>query len=482
MGPRIVLIDPEESTRSKLTRRLESLGYAVEATHDGVAGVGAALANPPLAVIADLWTGGFSGVQLCRFLMSEPATATVPVFLRGDEQNRRNRYWAARAGAKALLNKERTGELLRALHQLSQSNHGTEAFFMQLSKPEDVHARILQHLDDALFESALASEIRSLASCESIHQLFDQLVQFASQIMNYSWLSLSVPCLRFWGLHHHPSFAEIATHEAHTALRLGDSSPYCIDDDDARAPLDTGEVVVAEVMLGGGQLARLAAKLLSDDAGCVRGLARELSAPLRVAILLEETRELATTDALTGAMNRRATDAWLKTEAARADRYGIDLTIAMLDIDHFKHINDTYGHAAGDRVLTAVIDRARAVLRNTDGIGRWGGEEFVVVLPHTSIQGAERACERLRSAIEALAVHDEVDQPMSVTASFGVVRRAPREPVAEALRRADAAMFKAKLSGRNRVHVDDVASVNERAAPANSLPADVIPAAGVFHA
>jgi diguanylate cyclase (GGDEF)-like protein len=160
----------------------------------------------------------------------------------------------------------------------------------------------------------------------------------------------------------------------------------------------------------------------------------------------------ALTDSLTGLYNRRGLEG--RSEAIHFRPGGAQLAQVwiMADIDHFKRVNDTYGHEAGDEVLKAVADALRATARGADVVARFGGEEFVLVLPDTSADMAVRIAERLRLAIEALST-DVGGQVIRVTASFGVAQRAAQESQLEVLERADAALYSSKKEGRNRVTI-----------------------------
>lgn len=167
--------------------------------------------------------------------------------------------------------------------------------------------------------------------------------------------------------------------------------------------------------------------------------------------LTEELHRLATTDVLTGLPNRRQLMFALETEVRRAARSGRPLTLALLDIDHFKAINDTHGHPAGDAVLVAVAEVLREVTRGGDLLGRFGGEEFAVLMPETTLDQARLAAERLRKAI----VRRRMDYPDGsaghITVSTGVARLVGEEPLDRLVQRADAALYEAKAAGRNLV-------------------------------
>ncbi len=157
----------------------------------------------------------------------------------------------------------------------------------------------------------------------------------------------------------------------------------------------------------------------------------------------------AETDGLTGLPNQRAVHDMLKRMVAQAGRTLEPLAVVLFDLDHFKQINDTYGHGRGDDVLAAVGDAAGHTVRTSDFVGRFGGEEFAVILPGTDSEGALKVAENLRAAIHALPVAG-IDR--AVTASFGVAVLPADAPDAQALLRvADRALYQAKASGRNRV-------------------------------
>lgn len=206
---------------------------------------------------------------------------------------------------------------------------------------------------------------------------------------------------------------------------------------------------------------------MRDAAGNVTGvlgIARNITArrdvedQLRQAVaklelLKDEFRELARTDALTGLANRRAFDEAMKTEFLRCQRLRCQAALLMIDIDHFKEINDAYGHDAGDRALVALAATLKSMARATDLPARFGGEEFVVVLPGTALVGGLEMAERMRLAIAQIG-NVVLSQPFTFTVSIGVTSFLPEDrDWSEAVARADRAMYRAKALGRNRVEL-----------------------------
>ncbi len=178
---------------------------------------------------------------------------------------------------------------------------------------------------------------------------------------------------------------------------------------------------------------------------------------LENAVNRERLRLAGLTDSLTGLYNRRHLQHRLEQEVTRAQRYGQALSCLFVDADHFKRINDTHGHSAGDQVLTALAQRLRARLRTSDLPTRYGGEEFAVLLPQTDVQNAQMLAHEICRGVAAAPIMLESGEPVTVTVSIGVSALAPgsRHPAAEAgaamLQAADEAVYRAKAAGRNQV-------------------------------
>lgn len=174
---------------------------------------------------------------------------------------------------------------------------------------------------------------------------------------------------------------------------------------------------------------------------------RQTTQELREA--LASVERLARVDALTNVLNRRSLLEVIHQELNRSRRYVLPFSLLMLDLDRFKQVNDTYGHAAGDRALCATVERIQQIIRTVDSIGRYGGEEFVVVLPQTPLKKAVDAAERIRFAIAKKPICTDTGS-FSLTASLGITTYSPQDKeVDELLKRADKALYQAKTNGRN---------------------------------
>ena len=163
----------------------------------------------------------------------------------------------------------------------------------------------------------------------------------------------------------------------------------------------------------------------------------------------KELEKLAITDNLTDLYNRRKLDELLKNEIHRSDRFGHTFGFTILDIDYFKRVNDTYGHQVGDKVLIEIANILKNNLRKTDFVGRFGGEEFVIICPESNIESVVKLMENLRLIIQ----NHNFGKVKNQTVSFGITLLKESDTVDSILKRADEALYKAKNSGRNKVSI-----------------------------
>jgi diguanylate cyclase (GGDEF)-like protein len=202
-----------------------------------------------------------------------------------------------------------------------------------------------------------------------------------------------------------------------------------------------GEPVGAVILESGENAGRVEKRIVS----MIDQFATHGALALRNALLLDQIRRLAATDALTGLANRRTLEEMLEREISRATRHGDDVTLVMLDLDHFKNLNDTHGHQVGDEVLRHVGRQLSGQCRDFDTPARYGGEEFAVILPRCSQEEAVEVAERMRRALA------QGDPPVPITASAGVATFPPQAGGPDALiRAADRALYRAKGAGRDQ--------------------------------
>jgi diguanylate cyclase (GGDEF)-like protein len=303
-----------------------------------------------------------------------------------------------------------------------------------------------------------------LSLAADVRAFFSGVAQIISTIADYEWLAISVnsDAGKSLCVHTHPSRHEHDLERAMVALGLAGESiePWLVCDERcqrSRGPGSSHETY--PISLAGVELGRLAVgsdpRIDANEIGIFAFVTGELAAPLRSVVLTEAARRLAMTDALTGLSNRRCAADPLDRFFAAATRYGSDLSVSLLDIDLFKRINDGHGHDVGDQALRQVAGVLMSKARASDVVARWGGEEFLHIMPSTGAAGARIAAERMRMAIMATPLVLADGSKLDLSASFGVATLEAGDDQPKLLERADQALYRAKERGRNRVEVAD---------------------------
>lgn len=269
-------------------------------------------------------------------------------------------------------------------------------------------------------DEACALLTRELQRSLDLQEILDAYVRISSSLVNF--LSLSFGRENEAPLYVH---GELSRYRVAYALEFGNDNPGEVVFSRER-PFDEEEL-----------------KSLEQTLSC-------LGYPLRNAMIYQAAIQAARQDALTGVGNRAALNQTLATETALASRYGADMTMLIVDVDHFKYINDSFGHATGDVVLKEIASRLAAMTRKTDDVFRYGGEEFVLLLRNTGETSATILAERIRRAIECAPVRCN-DRNITATISIGLAGFRPGMSAEQLLETADSALYRAKKEGRNRV-------------------------------
>ncbi len=470
---RIILIDDSPSARTLIGGRLREHGWEVLEAPDATTGAELAMASPPDAVVTDLWMPGISGLQLCRLLRSDPVTANVPVVLLTASEDRRTRFWARCAGAAAYVTKTEIDRLVTLVAELEHAQPETVSL-SNVAAPAPsrsigtIPERLSQLLDAALFESTMAGEVRALAHYSDVESMFTELTRVTSDVVSYRWMALVPTGSGRLMLHAAKSARASSEREAREALdiqrevaeerrRAVDPKLFVVEDARPLGGEGGAPALVAPIRFGNEVLGMLAiaptrrgASL--DDRRMLEILSAELGGALRMVGLVAEARRIAATDPLTGLMNRRAFVEIIARDRSRAEKNEHPWSVLLLDVDHFKRVNDTYGHDAGDAVLQGVAAVVARIARKSDHVARWGGEEFVVALVQTADAGARIAAERVRRAIAEARFALPNGELISATASVGLASATALDwQLDDLVQRADKAMYNAKHRGRNRV-------------------------------
>jgi len=468
---RVLVVDDSSVTRALLIRTLSQAGFLTLEAADGAEGAVVALREQPDVVITDVEMPTMDGFQLLHLLRSDPATAHTPVLILTSHGEAPSRYWGLRTGADAYLTKDHApGELIGAVRRLAQHppqrpvNAGPPP-----RGPLDVLARVARHLDSNLFLATLANTLLERGMLADDFAAASEIILVTvSEVVDAHLLAVGVA--ESHAITVHVLLTSPVTHE--TVERLVSS---------VVANLDVLPGATVEVQVHGEQRGREAPPLdgaffmplpLRGASGTLAMVPRDgsswehasrhliegtrpyLALVLDNARLSERLHELSTHDSLTRALNHRAIHERLAEEMERSRRYGHPLAVILCDLDHFKRVNDTWGHLAGDAVLRATSQAMRRTLRAADAFGRYGGEEFLVVLPETGREASLLAAERLRAAVAAEQIPVPSGAIVSVTGSFGVAARdeLDADATADALvSLADTRLYEAKRGGRNQV-------------------------------
>ena len=180
-----------------------------------------------------------------------------------------------------------------------------------------------------------------------------------------------------------------------------------------------------------------------------RGIDRDITKRKQ---LETELKDAAQRDPLTGAWNRRQFESFLADAHAQVTRYGHPYSLLLIDVDHFKSVNDRFGHDVGDKVLVKLCDTLTSRMRETDNLCRWGGEEFIILLPQTSLENGHALAENLRQTVNQLSIPPL--ESISISISIGVAQFKTQDKIEQVIKRADEALFRAKANGRNRVELE----------------------------
>ena len=454
MSARVLVVDDLLPNVKLLEARLSSEYFQVATAFSGREALEKAFDNPPDIILLDVMMPQMDGFEACRLLKADPRTCHVPVVMVTALSANEDRVRGLEAGADDFLTKPvrdialyaRIRSLVR-LKMLADEWRLRNATSERFGMPE-ARQTVQQEIPTAGAKLLVVDEMPTLQRLLAQHMKSDDI-------------SLKVTS--------DPQAALAAANEGdfdailvNTLMRKSDGLRLCAE---FRSGEHTRHTPLMAVLDEGDDV-RLARAI---DIGVTDYLMapvepNELIARVRTQIRrrrymealrnnYERNMALALTDALTGLYNRRYMEAHLANLSRRSAQPDRSLALLMVDIDNFKHVNDTYGHPIGDEVLKAVASRLRHNVRPFDTVARWGGEEFIVVMPESDIKTCAIVGERLRGKVAQEAVEIGTNHgPISVTISIGAAATPlDRFDPADLIRRADEALYRAKDTGRNRV-------------------------------
>ncbi len=476
---RVLLVDDSETVTGMFSMILGSAGYEIETAGDGLKGVRAALRRIPDLVVMSARLPRLDGIQACRLLKAEPATRDVPVILFTSEEAGVERFHAFRAGADRCLVHVSPVEVLPAVRECLAARSprpkgGANPGGAPLDD-SDILSRVNGVLEATLFETSLLNEIARVghevgdfeATARELFRLVREIAHAEAVGAVFSDGIYSEGVAVFPDEAGNPFRAEIRRRTE--GLRDEAGVPFAPDraawtgiqggifGSDGIAPESIVTRTVCTVRAG--EMVKGLIAVYTGIEGSALGCAptteillRQVFIVLENAWLYRQIARISVTDGLTGLANVRHFREMAQREHSRACRHKEPYSILMMDIDHFKKINDVYGHPVGDNVLREIAAIFREAVRLTDLPARYGGEEFVVFLPRTRLPEAVIVGERIRGAVER-KVFSAPSSMLRCTVSLGVAEYIPGTEGSEkaVIERADQALYSAKFGGRNRV-------------------------------
>lgn len=473
-SPLILVVDDSPISRALIKRKLEARNLRIIEASDGAEGAVAAMREAPDIVITDLEMPIMDGFQLARLIKNDESTQGIRVIILTSHDQETSRFWGLQIGADAYITKEDIDDkLLSVVDNFLDLNPASKA--ARRDAPQDilqVLARVARQLDSGLMEATLSNQILQIGHGDKqLNTVAEQLLGLFSRLTRAHLLGLSFfdgQMLRIFLHRPAPSRIELNLQNLRDFV-LSRMNKTAADLTEIRIEGDT-EGTGSKIDIEAGRqiefpLPKGRAFLLvwpfdaevfdKQTSGLLEKSKPQLSLVIENALLSESLWRLSTIDGLTGLLNHRSIRKRLYEEFDRARRYKLPLTIGIADVDRFKKVNDTWGHLVGDGVLREIARTMSEGLRSSDILGRYGGEEFLILLPHSKLQDARGVCTRI---CEKLINHPlrcpELNQGLNVTASFGLaamVEISGPDAAESLIALADSRLYQAKEEGRARV-------------------------------
>jgi two-component system cell cycle response regulator len=460
-----------------IEKMMTEAGLQVVTARDGLEALDKAVSEDVQLVILDVMMPRMNGYQACRLLKTEPSTASVPVVILTSKDQEGDRFWGLETGADYYITKDSDPHRIVDLVKNILASEGEPRPRPALDRPSslDLLSHVNDLLDRKLYEATILSEIGRVArdlvqfdeTFASVMGLVGRVVDFAIGGMAF----LEDDDLEMILVQRRPAAPAVADEvkarlldavvreragsalaSVQTRLIAPSVVPTGIEekllDGFAAFPVNTNNRLTGILAVAGRRVARMP----EGNEAFLGQVANQAYIVMENSRLFERVRNLSIRDSLTDLYNHRHVMELVSVEFSRVGRYQEAFSLLMIDVDNFKKVNDEYGHPAGDAVLKELARIIKETLRTVDVVGRYGGEEFVAVLPHTAHELAMETAERLLRTI-----HEHVflagDRKVHVTVSVGVASypSATVDSPSTLIREADQALYRAKEAGRDRV-------------------------------
>ena len=483
MASKILLVEDSDSQLEFLREGLTRNGFEVETAKNGAEAYKKLFEYLPDLVLSDIMMPAIDGYQLCRLIKNKDETKKIPVILLTILDKKIDSFWGKKAGAQLFLSKsidisELVKNINATIRRYPVSDEYKAGIAQQISTDNSAQSQLNIILNDLLLKSVFANEFRNLNDFMNYERiLVEKLFSLLSSFVEYSVAGIyfaspddfseNILYLDTLGRNLSKNLLSDIQYDFFRKLEeiklirdnkfevvrilLGKEMDYTFTDMKSKIIIP---LVFDKKLIGG-----ICFYTRSDtDYASFRYfdiMISELLAIFKMKYQYTEKEFMSVLDGLTGLYNRRQFELGLEQEFNRTKRHPADFSLAILDIDFFKKVNDTYGHQYGDYVLKTVANLMKNSFRKTDLLYRYGGEELIMIMPETNIEGATIPVQRLRRAIEEYSF-DYNGVKAKVTASIGLTQNYGEfKTAADVLKSADEALYKAKESGRNRVIIHE---------------------------
>ncbi|MBO6798298.1 PleD family two-component system response regulator [Maricaulis sp.] len=446
MSARILVVDDQPANVRMLEAKLLAEYFDVCTAENGVDAIDLARQEQPDLILLDIMMPGIDGYETCQRLKVDLQTRHIPVIMVTALDQREDRIRGLECGADDFLTKPiddvtlfaRVRSLLRLKAVLDELRYRDQGGALAgiVADPVELDAQPATALVVTSEERSGKRFARAFPDGIDADYELEPASAVKRMQSGIDLMLLDLTCPTFDGLR---VCARIRSDTATRQIPI----VAIVNPDDVKMAVKALELGANDIVYRPVDASELAAR--------VRTQLRRKRYADKLRNRLDESLNMAITDALTGLHNRRFIESRLRQAVESANAGGAPVSVLLLDIDYFKRINDTHGHEAGDVVLKIFAQRITAQLRALDLASRYGGEEFVILMPGSGLAEAEHAAERIRRSVcsELFKLSDELELP--VTVSIGLAQASPGEPMESLLRRADAALYEAKTDGRNRV-------------------------------
>ncbi len=483
---KILLVDDSLLILKMLSTFLKKNGYEVDTAQNGLEAIEKVYTNPPDIILLDITMPKMNGYQVCRLLKNDERVKYIPIIMFTTKDKPVEKFWGLQIGADAYVTKDIAYEnLLNIIEKTLQK--AEEKRFANINKPEhpvtliDILLKTNDLLDKKLYEVTIINRITTLArDIYAYKKTINEVLSVLKELIDYSLAvtfivdkeegtlfvkSDNSPDKKdlmilqdYWLNQIEKYHLETPNHVKWIVLNQDEK----VDEKKIIEDLDNFFFFYSGIKAGKGEVwggfifyGERIRELSESEETMLELILEHAFIIIENAYLYEKIRLKAVTDELTGLYNRRYFFSCLNQEYERAKRYPQnEFSVVMLDIDHFKRINDTYGHVAGDMVLRQLAKIMKESARNIDIPSRFGGEEFIILLPQTPLKGGISFAQRLRKEVESYPF-EALGEKITVTISLGVSNYRTNMPytVDEVIKRTDEALYKAKETGRNKVCV-----------------------------